>query len=240
MDILFKVCGQSLYQENSFQKVVADSRNYLRAGFAFSPDWEGAAKTAVFTGRDKTYHVLLEEDRCMVPAEVIRAPGFTVSVFGGDLITANSVKVPVTASGYQEGGPPADPTPDLYSQIVSQLARKADGLRYENGLLQLLSQGVPVGNQVEISSEGGGGGGRVLYLQRFAAGDWTDRRVKQELLLPAQIHGLGYGAVVAELTRQDETGNLENVLCQVQQLPNGDFSIQSSEAFAGRIILEGV
>mgnify|MGYP000874256320 FL=1 len=54
----------------------------------------------------------------MVPHEVIKYPGFTVSVYGGDLMTANKASVDAIESGYIEGQAPPKPTPDVYDQLV--------------------------------------------------------------------------------------------------------------------------
>lgn len=109
------------------QDVVADSQNYLEAQFRFSRDWDGIAKTAVFRWAhgEQAYHMLLQDDRCFVPCEVIRAPGFKVAVFGGDLITTDAVTVEVKASGMEEGVAPPDPTPDIYAQLVNLVEEKS-------------------------------------------------------------------------------------------------------------------
>ena len=100
---------------------MADSRNILRARFTFRGEtWDGIIKTAVFVGPDKTvYNVLLEDDMCLVPWEVIKTPEFSISLFGGDLMTANKANIPVRASGYIEGVAPPEPTPDVYNQLAT-------------------------------------------------------------------------------------------------------------------------
>lgn len=116
MDLLFTVKGQSLVRADRCSPV-ADSKNYLNARFSFSPDWVGA-KTAIFEGAEKAYTVLLEGDACVVPWEVIKAPGFWVSVYCGDRVTANRAQVYVEESGYQTGETPEPPTPDVYTQLL--------------------------------------------------------------------------------------------------------------------------
>ncbi len=101
-------------------KVVSDSRNYLRARFSFSENWRGLTKTAVFQGADgQAYHMLLEDDSCVIPAEVITPTRFFVSVFGGDRLTTDRAVVAVEASGFAAGVTPPTPTPDIYAQLVS-------------------------------------------------------------------------------------------------------------------------
>lgn len=117
--ITFKVNRQNIVRTDT-NRVVSDSRNYLRASFEFSEEWTGI-KTAIFKSGDIVRHAVLEDDECMVPWEAIN-PGFMkVSVFCGDLITADSSTVPITESGYAEGGAPQDPSQTVYEQIISML-----------------------------------------------------------------------------------------------------------------------
>lgn len=118
--LTFDVNGQRIRAPR--EKVVADSRNYLIAQFRFSEQWDGLLKTAVFHRADgEVYHVILADDRCVIPPEVIIPNRFLVSVFGGDRLTADTVVVEVDASGYAPGGEPPAPTPDLYAQLLSSV-----------------------------------------------------------------------------------------------------------------------
>ena len=110
---------------------VSDSVNFEVICFSFPASWEGYAKTAVFKhGSNEAVNVVLDglnslcinENSCYIPFEVIKAPGFSVSIFGnlGDsVVTATEAYVPVIQSGFTEGIKPQEPTPDQYSQIVS-------------------------------------------------------------------------------------------------------------------------
>ncbi len=118
--LTFTVDGQCIRAPR--EKVVADSRNYLVAQFRFSEQWQGLLKTAVFQGANgEAYHMVLENDRCVIPPEVIIPTRFLVSVFGGDRLTADTAAVEVVASGYTAGGQPPTPTPDLYAQLLSSV-----------------------------------------------------------------------------------------------------------------------
>ena len=104
--------------------VVAGSVNYLRAKFSpKSNDWK-LPVTALFNGMA----VLLDENwECAVPWEVVQQAGsFTVSAFCGSLQTANTVTVPVVASGYKNGETPPEPTPDVYNQILGVMQEAKD------------------------------------------------------------------------------------------------------------------
>ena len=117
--ITFKVNGQNIVRTDT-NRVVSDSRNYLRASFEFSEEWTGI-KTAIFKSGDVVRHAVLEDNECLVPWEVIKPGLMKVSVFCGDLITADSSTVPITESGYAEGGAPQDPSQTVYEQIIAML-----------------------------------------------------------------------------------------------------------------------
>lgn len=115
MELTFQVEKQQIYRTDQAHPV-ADSKNYLTASFSFSEEWTGT-KTAIFTA-DKPYTLQLTENACVVPWEVIKAPGFWVSVYCGDRVTANRAQVYVEESGYRTGETPEPPTPDVYTQLL--------------------------------------------------------------------------------------------------------------------------
>lgn len=117
MQIIFDVNNQKLERrDNNF--IVADSKNYLYARFNFSADWDGKTKTAIFKQDSAVFHVVLNNNTCLVPHEVLKTGYFNVSVFAGDLITANAVVISVVKSGLVDGATPTPPTPDIYSTII--------------------------------------------------------------------------------------------------------------------------
>ena len=119
MYIKFNVHNQIIKRTDT-NRVVADSRNYLYAAFTFSEEWHGV-KTAIFKNGDVVKHVILENDECLVPWEVISYGKLGVSVFCGDLITADEDNVYISESGYEDGGAPEDPSPTVYEQIIAML-----------------------------------------------------------------------------------------------------------------------
>ena len=100
------------------------TREYLRAEFSFSEEWDGTVKTAFFRGADGENHPkLLKDDTCIVPAEALAVPGRVgVSVSGtlGDTVITTDIKsfsVPATLSG----GTPSDPEPTVWQQILDKV-----------------------------------------------------------------------------------------------------------------------
>jgi hypothetical protein len=118
MDIIFDITNQKLERRDK-NFIVADSKNYLYARFNFTDDWDNKNKTAVFKNDTNIFNVILENNRCLIPHEVIKKGWFNVSVFAGDLITANSVVISVAESGLIDGGTPLPPTPNIYNTILN-------------------------------------------------------------------------------------------------------------------------
>lgn len=118
-----KITGQKI--EAYFDTVASESKNYLKVNFSFSDDWDGYAKTAVFKSADETQSigVLLENDECTVPYEIIYESGFSLSVYGikGDSrITTTESFIWVQKSGFTENSTePASLSQTEYEQIVS-------------------------------------------------------------------------------------------------------------------------
>lgn len=119
--ITFNVYKQKIKRTDT-QQIVSDSRNYLKASFSFSDDdWIGI-KTAIFKNGDVVRHAVLDDNNeCLVPWEVIKSGILHVSVFCGDLITADTATVYINESGYEDGGTPEDPSPTVYEQIIAML-----------------------------------------------------------------------------------------------------------------------
>lgn len=117
-----KVVNQRLYLEPP--ETAEGTREYLRAEFSFSEEWDGTVKTAFFRGADGENHPkLLKDDTCIVPAEALAVLGRVgVSVSGtlGDTVITTDIKsfsVPATLSG----GTPSDPEPTVWQQILDKV-----------------------------------------------------------------------------------------------------------------------
>lgn len=117
-----KVVNQRLYLEPP--ETAEGTREYLRAEFSFSEEWDGTVKTAFFRGADGENHPkLLKDNVCTVPAEALAASGRVgVSVSGtlGETVITTDIKsfsVPATLSG----GTPSDPEPTVWQQILDKV-----------------------------------------------------------------------------------------------------------------------
>lgn len=80
----FNVSSQCVHKdpECDFSHIVAGTKNYLRAKFTFSDEWDGCNKAASFWRGEKEYAVLLINDTCDIPPEVLTGATFRVSVTG--------------------------------------------------------------------------------------------------------------------------------------------------------------
>lgn len=134
------------------KNAVSDSVKYETIRFSFPKSWKDYVKTATFKNDGAVVSVLLEkgnalvvaENECYIPREVLKYPGFSVSVFGNEgetLATTASGFVQVIKSGYEQGKTPGEPTPDTYSQVlevISQTKYIAESVRTDadNGLFK--------------------------------------------------------------------------------------------------------
>ena len=129
MTLNFAVNNQALSLNRAQQnlKLVADSKNYLVTKFMFmSSEWKkGELVYALFSydGRIYKQELGIEEElnpnECYVPEWVIRAPGFKVSLVGGDRITTNEVEVKLLPSAYTSD-PDQPPPPEGGGSIDSE------------------------------------------------------------------------------------------------------------------------
>lgn len=92
--------------------------------FNFCPLWDGFGKTAVFYRTpDDVYHAAVSNNRSVIPAEVLTEKGeFYFGVFGskGEAIrTSEVIKYSIVQGAMIPGTKPAEPTPDIYAQIMS-------------------------------------------------------------------------------------------------------------------------
>lgn len=153
-----KVVNQRLYLEPP--ETAEETREYLRAEFSFSEEWDGMTKTAFFRGAGNTYSQLLKDDACTVPAEALAAPGRVgVSVSGtlGETIITTDIKsftVPATLSG----GTPSDPEPTLWQEVldkfekVSEVEEKVTELKSEIATKITAPENPEVGKAFKIKS----------------------------------------------------------------------------------------
>jgi hypothetical protein len=135
MILNFTIKGQILSQDRAQQslRLVADSKKYLVAKVAFeSEEWKrGRLVYVLFTHKGKTYKRILGADKelgfdeCYIPAEVIKAPGFTLSMVCDDRITTNEIAIKLEPSGYTEDIENQKATPSVMEQMNTLMYKYA-------------------------------------------------------------------------------------------------------------------
>lgn len=134
--------------------------------FAFSSEWDGLTKTAVFTNGRATIDVLpakWDGDTVTVPAEILAAAGpvARVGVYGAD---ASGLVLPTVWVTLGKVMPAADPSGDatadaalpVWAQLQQQIGDLGDLKTYSKGNL------VAAINEARQSGGGGTGGGYVI------------------------------------------------------------------------------
>lgn len=102
------------------QSIVCGNKDY-QVKFLFDDEWAAyKTKTARFAFNGQVVDVLFDDDVCNVPV-ISNARTCAVGVYAGDLHTTTPALVSCVKSILCKGGAPADPTPDLYAQLLEKL-----------------------------------------------------------------------------------------------------------------------
>lgn len=105
--------------------VIGDNAFYF-ANFFFDEEWKGKEKTARFIGKKGYKDMVLNNDWCYIPLEVMKSGLLLVGVYAGELQATTSARIPVLASILEDDGLPADPTPDVYTQLRDMIIEIRD------------------------------------------------------------------------------------------------------------------
>lgn len=100
-------------------ELVGDNADYI-ASFVFDSEWDNAVKTARFIKGNNHVDVLLENDSCGIPVEILKGGYIRVGVFSSTMTSTYCI-VQVNESIKEKHGSPIEPTPDVYAQIVKML-----------------------------------------------------------------------------------------------------------------------
>ncbi|MCI8857214.1 MAG: hypothetical protein HFH26_11840 [Clostridiaceae bacterium] len=159
------------------EAVTSGSVGIYPVQFAFSADWDGLSKTAVFRAGTVSRSILLTGNETVIPWEVLEKSGFHLQagVYGtrGEEMVLPTVwaDLGVILEGVSGGAASKPPTPGVYEQILEMLKEKADALLLDGVELQLLAGDYPL--STVILPSGGGEGGTSDHRQltgRDAAG----------------------------------------------------------------------
>lgn len=100
--------------------IVCDNSDYI-AHFDFDAEWDAyTTKTVRFVYGGRYTDVVFSGNECPVPV-IQDTRAVTVGVFAGDLHTTTPAYISCVPSILFGNGIPADPTPDVYAQIMELL-----------------------------------------------------------------------------------------------------------------------
>lgn len=110
MKIAIKSCFTTLVEDTT---MIHNAETPYLVEFAFSKDWDGFAKTALFEAGGVSMAVVLSEDKCDIPGECLKKGGIPlkIAVYG---VSADNV----TTSGQMTFRCDTTPTVDLSVFII--------------------------------------------------------------------------------------------------------------------------
>lgn len=101
--------------------------------FDLDEDWaKHETKTARFTWNGGHQDVIFEGSECKVPV-ISNTFFFNVGIFAGNLETSTPARVSCKKSILCGGGPPHDPPPDVYAQLMAKLNAMNEGVSGNQG-----------------------------------------------------------------------------------------------------------
>lgn len=119
--IQIDVLGKIAILSNPKQCIVCDNTDYA-VTFRFSEEWDGYTnKTCRFKYGRKYTDVVFSGDTVEVP-RLSDCEVCEIGIFAGDLYTTTPAKIFCHKSILSGGGSPAEPTDDVYNQIMDMLA----------------------------------------------------------------------------------------------------------------------
>ena len=160
MQYIFKV-GNDQYISSNYKNIISDSINFATAKFIFEDMWTGYAKSAVFTNSLTGISVdkpLSDNNDCLIPWEPLDCredANITVCIKGTkeDKVIYTKMKTPlrIITSDKTLAATPLAPTPQIYDQILNLVKEKASSIKYENGILSLMSTEQEISNTTILS-----------------------------------------------------------------------------------------
>lgn len=101
------------------EKLIADNGDYI-AKFTFDDEWNNQVKTARFIHDNNYYDIVLADDQCVIPIQILKFGYLKIGVFD-DIKTTTYCNVFVRESIKGNEGSPLPPIDDVYAQIISLL-----------------------------------------------------------------------------------------------------------------------
>lgn len=116
-------CIDQTLRITNIPKIASGGENEIRVDVSFDSMWDSYGKTAIFYRTEaQVYHVVMKNDSCVLPREVLVEPGhlhFGIIGVDGTSVRTSEVVVLNVAQGAITGLSPLEPLPDVYKQVVS-------------------------------------------------------------------------------------------------------------------------
>lgn len=120
-----KVVDQTL-TITSVGKLASGGENEVCVEVVFDSYWSGYGKTAIFYRKEnQVYHVVMQNDVCVIPREVMTEPGklyFGIIGASGSSVRTTEVVALKVEQGAITGLGNLEPLPDVYKQVLSAYA----------------------------------------------------------------------------------------------------------------------
>lgn len=208
VNLYFDVSKQAITRTDT-ETVASGAINTLVANFDFCETWEGLYKFCRFEGAGGVLDVRIEDDKCVIPWEVIEAPSFTMACFGTlstDVqLTTKKLAVKVYQSVNFIADEPLPPTMQLveiYEQLAQndlsdlatqtqfeQFAARVDSIFSDSGVRPKIEVSeISFGFSIENPTRTGGTGNVVQKQVTF---DEPFENVPEVILIPAFGYGEG-------------------------------------------------
>lgn len=164
MTIISVACTDQVLAVSDRPVIASGGVEVDRVMFTFCKKWDGYVKTAVFyRTASEVYHVMLdEENTCVIPKEVLKSSGLLhIGVFGvkdGMTRPSSVLTYRVEVGAITEATVVPDPTPDIYTQILSVMGDLANLKTMDKSSL------VAAINEIYNSGGGGSGGGMAFEI----------------------------------------------------------------------------
>ena len=109
--------------------LIGDNEDY-KATFVFDNEWNGMIKTARFIQNGKYVDQILSNDKCSIPVEVLKQGRLSVGVYADGMVTT-PCEIYIRQSIKETNGAVAEPTPDVYSQIIKMIENISINIEYK-------------------------------------------------------------------------------------------------------------
>lgn len=137
----------------SLPKLASGGAEEIRVEVTFCSKWDGMGKTAVcYRNKGKVYEVVMVNDACVIPYEVMTEPGkvyFGVVGVQGETVRTSEV-VALTVQQGSIVSAVTVPLPDVYKQILTAYGETAHAVNVERARLNNLIQNSGTGNDSEL------------------------------------------------------------------------------------------